>query len=47
MGSFGMAVQKYSEEIGQKIGQQIGLAKAVTFIMRKNNSTCELNCLEF
>ena len=45
MSSFGMAVQKYGEEIGQKIGQkigqQIGLAKAVTSIMRKNNSTCE------
>ena len=33
MGSFGMAVQKYGEEIG--------LTKAVTSIMRKNNSTCE------
>ena len=41
MGSFGMAVQKYGEQIGLKIGQQIGLAKAVTSIMRKNNSTCE------
>ena len=36
MGSFGMAVQKYGEEIGLKIGQQIGLAKAVTSIMKNN-----------
>ena len=42
MGSFGMAVQKY----GEQIGQQIGLAKAVTSIMRKNNSTCE-EAMEF
>ena len=46
MGSFGMAVQKYGEEIGQKLGQQIGLAKAVTSIMRKHNLTCE-EAMEF
>ena len=37
MGSFGMAVQKYGEEIGQQIGQ----AKAVISVMRKLNLTCE------
>ena len=37
MGSFGMAVQKYGEEIGQQIGQ----AKSVISVMRKLNLTCE------
>ena len=45
MGSFGMAVQKYNEEIGlkigQKIGQQIGQAESVISLMRKLNLTCE------
>ena len=41
MGSFGMAVQKYGEEIGQKIGQQIGQAESVISVMRKLNLTCE------
>ena len=42
MGSFGMAVQKYGEEIGQQIGQ----AKAVISVMRKLNLTCE-EAMEF
>ncbi len=42
MGSFGMAVQKYGEEIGQKIGQ----AEVVISIMRKHNLTCE-EAMEF
>ena len=46
MGSFGMAVQKYGEEIGQKIGQQIGQAEVVISIMRKHNLTCE-EAMEF
>ena len=33
MGSFGMAVQKY--------GEQIGMAKAIISVMRKKNWTCE------
>ncbi|MBO5534163.1 MAG: hypothetical protein J6B53_02035 [Clostridia bacterium] len=42
MGSFGMAVQKYGEEIGQQIGQ----AKDVISVMRKLNLTCE-EAMEF
>ena len=36
-----MAVQKYGEEIGQKLGQQIGKAESVISLMRNLNLTCE------
>jgi len=46
MGSFGMAVQKYGEEIGLKIGLKIGRAESVISLMRKLNLTCE-EAMEF